>query len=99
MRKQSLKRSTKETIINCSVNIDGTGKNSISTKIGFFDHMLEIYSHHSLIDLNISVEGDIHVDLHHTVEDAGYVIADSITKSLNDKKGIKRYGFFYVQMD
>ena len=99
MRKSIITRKTKETNIVCETNLDGTGKANINTKIGFFDHMLEIFSHHSLIDLNISVEGDIHVDLHHTVEDAGYVIADSIIKSLNDKKGIKRYGFFYVPMD
>ena len=78
MRKSIITRKTKETNIVCETNLDGTGKANINTKIGFFDHMLEIFSHHSLIDLNISVEGDIHVDLHHTVEDAGYVIADSI---------------------
>ena len=99
MRKQSLKRSTKETIINCSVNIDGTGKNSISTKIGFFDHMLEIFSNHSLIDLKLNAKGDVGVDLHHTVEDCGLVLGESINKALKDKKGIIRYGFFYVPMD
>jgi imidazoleglycerol-phosphate dehydratase len=99
MRKAKVKRNTKETKITCSVNLDGSGKSNISTGIGFFDHMLEILSHHSLIDIDLKVLGDIHVDLHHTVEDAGYALAQSIVKSLADKKGIRRYGFFYVPMD
>tara|TARA_B100000427_G_C15266785_1_gene489151 strand:- start:6 stop:593 length:588 start_codon:yes stop_codon:yes gene_type:complete len=99
MRKSSINRKTKETEIKCSVSLDGTGKSQISTGIGFFDHMLEILSHHSLIDINLSVSGDTYVDLHHTVEDTGYAIAQAISKALNDKKGIKRYGFFYIPMD
>ena len=67
--------------------------------VEFFDHMLEIFSHHSLIDIDLNVVGDTHVDLHHTVEDTGYVIAQTIVNSLGDKRGIKRYGFFYVPMD
>ena len=89
MRKTSITRKTKETNIFCEVNLDGTGLYNISTGIGFFDHMLEIFSHHSLIDLNLKAEGDIQVDLHHTVEDCGYSIAQAINKSLSDKKGIK----------
>ena len=99
MRKASIMRKTKETNIFCEVNLDGTGQHKINTGIGFFDHMLEIFSHHSLIDLNLKAKGDTQVDLHHTVEDSGYSIAQAINKSLNDKKGIKRYGFFYVPMD
>ena len=99
MRKNELKRTTKETEVVCSVNLDGVGKANINTGIGFFDHMLEIFSHHSLIDIDLKVAGDIHVDLHHTVEDTGYVIAQTIINSLGDKRGIKRYGFFYVPMD
>ena len=99
MRKKIINRNTKETQISCSVNLDGVGKNSISTGIGFLDHMLEIVSHHSLIDINLSVEGDTHVDLHHTVEDTGYALSKSISESLGEKRGIKRYGFFYIPMD
>ena len=99
MRKNSINRNTKETQISCSINLDGLGQTKISTGIGFFDHMLEIFTHHSLLDLEINVKGDTHVDLHHTVEDTAYVIAQGITKSLGDKKGINRFGFFYVPMD
>ncbi len=99
MRKIRVKRTTKETNISCDINLDGTGTSSIKTGIGFFDHMLEIFSHHSLIDLQLEAVGDKHVDFHHTIEDTGYVIAEAITKALSDKKGIRRYGFFYVPMD
>ena len=99
MRTASIERNTKETKIFCSVNIDGTGKSEISTGIGFFDHMLEIVSHHSLIDIKLKADGDIHVDLHHTVEDVGYALTQSILKALDKKLGIKRYGFFYIPMD
>ena len=98
MRKGNINRKTKETNISCSVNLDGTGQSKISTGIGFFDHMLELMSHHSLIDIDLKVKGDTHVDLHHTIEDSGYVIAQSILKALGKKQGIKRYGFFYVPM-
>ena len=99
MRKGKIERNTKETKISCSLNLDGSGKADISTGIGFFDHMLEIFSHHSLIDLNLKAKGDIHVDLHHTVEDTAYVIAKGISDAIGDKKGICRYGFFYITMD
>ena len=99
MRTAKTNRKTKETNISCEINIDGTGQNEISTGIGFFDHMLEIFSHHSLIDLKLKAEGDIHVDFHHTVEDAGYVLAEAINKAIGEKKGISRYGFFYIPMD
>ena len=99
MRTAKIDRNTKETKISCSVNLDGTGKSEISTGIGFFDHMLEIVSHHSLIDISLKAEGDIHVDLHHTVEDVGYALSQSILKALDKKLGIKRYGFYYIPMD
>ena len=99
MRKSEVKRETQETEIICSVNLDGTGSSQIQTGIGFFNHMLELFSYHSLIDIKLSASGDTHVDFHHTVEDTGYVIAQAIIKALKDKKGIRRYGFFYVPMD
>ena len=99
MRKAKINRNTKETQINCEVNLDGVGKSNISTGVGFFDHMLELLSHHSLIDIKIKSVGDTHVDFHHTVEDTGYALARAISKCLGDKKGIRRYGFFYLPMD
>ncbi len=99
MRSAKVNRKTKETNITCEINIDGTGQNEISTGIGFFDHMLEIFSHHSLIDLKLNAEGDIYVDFHHTVEDSAYVLAEAINKSIGEKRGINRYGFFYITMD
>jgi imidazoleglycerol-phosphate dehydratase len=99
MRKAVVVRKTKETEISCSVNLDGLGKSRISTGIGFMNHMIEILSHHSLIDIDLSANGDIHVDKHHTVEDTGYVLSQSILQALGNKEGIKRYGFFYVPMD
>jgi len=99
MRSAKVNRKTKETDIFCEINIDGSGKNEISTGIGFFDHMLEIFSHHSLIDLKLKAQGDTHVDLHHTVEDTAYVLAEAINSSIGEKRGINRYGFFYTTMD
>ena len=99
MRKSEIIRKTKETEIICELNLDGVGKNHINTGIGFFNHMLELFSFHSLIDLKLMARGDTHIDLHHTVEDTGYVVAQAIIKALSDKKGIKRYGFFYIPMD
>ena len=99
MRNASAERNTKETKITCKVNIDGTGISKISTGVGFFDHMLEIFSHHSLIDIDLVVDGDTHVDFHHTVEDTAYALSDAINKAIGDKKGIERYGFFYITMD
>ena len=99
MRTAKVNRKTKETDIYCEINIDGSGLNEISTGIGFFDHMLEIFSHHSLIDLKLKAEGDTHVDFHHTVEDAAYVLAEAINKAIEEKRGINRYGFFYIPMD
>lgn len=99
MRKASIERNTKETKISCTINLDGSGVANISTGIGFLDHMLELFVHHSLIDMDLKTVGDTNVDLHHSVEDTAYAIALSTTKALADKKGIKRYGFFYIPMD
>jgi imidazoleglycerol-phosphate dehydratase len=98
-RKSSISRETRETNISVSVNLDGTGKNNIKTGIGFFDHMLEQLSFHSLIDIELEAEGDLHVDFHHTVEDCAIVLAKAIKEALGEKAGIKRYGFSYVPMD
>ena len=99
MRKANINRNTNETKISCSLKLDGTGIANISTGIGFFDHMLELFVHHSLIDMDIKAKGDINVDFHHTVEDTAYVIAQATNQALGEKKGINRYGFFYVPMD
>tara|TARA_B100001121_G_C18417549_1_gene493074 strand:+ start:51 stop:638 length:588 start_codon:yes stop_codon:yes gene_type:complete len=99
MRKGSVERNTKETKISCSINLDGTGKANLSTGIGFFDHMLELFVHHSLVDMNLKTIGDTNVDLHHSIEDTAYAIALATNKALGDKRGIRRYGFFYVPMD
>ncbi len=99
MRKANIIRNTKETEISCSINLDGLGISNISTGIGFMDHMLEILSHHSLIDIDLKVKGDVYVDLHHSVEDAGYALSQSVLLALGKKLGIRRYGFFYTPMD
>ncbi|QQL43993.1 imidazoleglycerol-phosphate dehydratase HisB [Sulfuriroseicoccus oceanibius] len=98
-RTAEITRETAETQIRLSVNLDGTGKNEISTGIGFFDHMLDLLSRHSLIDLVVEAKGDLEVDLHHTVEDTGIVLGQAIRKALGDKAGIRRYGWSYLPMD
>ena len=97
-RKAEVLRETKETKINISVNIDGTGKSELNSGIGFFDHMLEQIAKHANIDLNVKVDGDLHVDEHHTVEDVGIALGEALLKALGNKTGIQRYGF-YVPMD
>lgn len=99
MRNGKVERNTNETQISCSINLDGSGIANISTGIGFFDHMLELFVHHSLVDMDLTTKGDINVDFHHSVEDTAYAISQATTKALGDKKGINRYGFFYVPMD
>ena len=99
MRRAVIKRDTFETKITMSIDIDGTGENSISTGIGFFDHMLTHISKHGFMDLDVNAKGDIEVDCHHTIEDVGIVLGKCIAKALGDKKGIKRYGFFILPMD
>lgn len=92
-------RTTKETDINLTLNLDGTGKTNIHTGVGFFDHMLDGFARHGLFDLDLQVVGDLHVDCHHTVEDVGIVLGQAILKALGNKKGIKRYGSFLLPMD
>lgn len=89
----TIKRKTPETDIVVKVNLDGRGKYQIDTGIGFFNHMLELFSKHSLIDLSIKAKGDLNVDEHHTVEDVGICLGVAICKALGDKRGIERYGF------
>jgi imidazoleglycerol-phosphate dehydratase len=98
-RISSVKRNTKETRISIELNIDGTGKQDISTGIGFFDHMLTLFALHGFFDLSIGAKGDLEVDFHHTVEDIGLVLGDAINRALGERKGIKRYGYAVTPMD
>ncbi|MBP2626711.1 MAG: Imidazoleglycerol-phosphate dehydratase [Firmicutes bacterium] len=99
MRTAIIKRQTAETNITANLGIDGTGQSQIATGIGFFDHMLILFAKHGLFDLNISADGDLHIDGHHTVEDTGIVLGQALTQALGDKNGIKRYGTAFVPMD
>lgn len=99
MRKAQIERNTKETEIKVSVNLDGTGQFKVSTGIGFLDHMVEQLSHHSLIDIELKVKGDLHVDFHHVTEDSALAVGEAVKKALGDKKGITRFGHSYVPMD
>lgn len=99
MRKATVQRITKETKITISVNLDGVGKYKINTGIGFFNHMLEQLSCHSLIDIELEAIGDLHIDFHHTVEDCGIALGEAIKKALGDKIGITRFGESLVPMD
>ena len=94
-----LSRKTGETDVKLDLNLDGEGKNNIDTPSGFFNHMLTLFSRHSLIDLDINAAGDVDVDFHHLVEDTGIVLGKAVLSALGDKKGINRYGSFYVPMD
>ncbi len=99
MRNSTVERITKETKIKASVNLDGKGAYKISTGIGFLNHMIEQLSHHSLIDIELEVVGDLHVDFHHTTEDSALAIGEAVKQALGDKKGITRFGHSYVPMD
>lgn len=99
IREAKVERKTKETDICLKLSLDGNGKASISTGIGFFDHMLEGFSKHGFFDMELKVTGDLHVDGHHTVEDTGIVLGQCIQEALGDKKGIRRYGNFLLPMD
>ena len=92
-------RHTAETQITARVNLDGTGQASLSTGIGFFEHMLDQIARHGLIDLSIKADGDLHIDGHHTVEDVGITFGQAVAKAVGDKKGIRRYGHAYVPLD
>ncbi|MDD5795838.1 MAG: imidazoleglycerol-phosphate dehydratase HisB [Oscillospiraceae bacterium] len=98
-RKAHLTRTTNETDIFVSINLDGSGKADVSTGVGFFDHMLQGFAKHGLFDLQVSVKGDLNVDDHHTIEDTGIVLGKAILKAIGDKKGIKRYGSCILPMD
>ena len=99
MRTAEIKRKTKETDIELFIKLDGEGKVSVDTGIGFFDHMLTAFGVHSGIDLEVNCTGDLNVDAHHTVEDVGIVLGQAFAKALGDKSGIARYGNAYVPMD
>jgi len=99
MRQASIERNTAETKIKLSINLDGSGKGNINTGIGFFDHMLTLFAKHGCFDLDVHVDGDLHIDGHHTIEDTGIVLGDAIREALGDKIGIFRYGHAYVPMD
>ena len=94
-----INRKTKETDIKCKIDINGTGKSNIHTGVGFFDHMLEALSKHSGIDLDLSCEGDLHIDAHHTVEDCGIVIGQALKKAIFPIEAVERYGNATVVMD
>lgn len=95
----SISRKTKETEINVSLCIDGCGKSNIDSGVGFFNHMLEGFAKHGFFDLNLSCDGDIEVDCHHTIEDCGIVLGNAIKEAIGDKKGIKRFGSSILPMD
>ena len=99
MRKATISRKTAETEISVTLDLDGTGVYQNRTGVGFFDHMLDQLSRHSLIDLTVTAKGDLHIDDHHTVEDTGIAIGQALTKALGDKRGIRRYGHFSLAMD
>ncbi len=98
-RTAEISRNTAETQITVKLNLDGTGKASLSTGIGFFDHMLDQIARHGLIDLDIQAKGDLHIDGHHTVEDVGITLGQAVAQAVGDKKGLRRYGHAYVPLD
>jgi imidazoleglycerol-phosphate dehydratase len=98
-RRASVTRTTSETRIRVDLNLDGTGQSKLATGIGFFDHMLDQIARHGLIDLDIQVEGDLHIDGHHTVEDVGITLGQAMAQAVGDKKGLRRYGHAYVPLD
>src|SRR5580692_832629 len=98
-RTANIHRATSETQIELSIDLDGNGRSSIATGVGFFDHMLNLLSRHSLIDLTVRAAGDLHVDPHHTVEDVGICLGKALAEALGDKAGIRRYGDVTLPMD
>ena len=98
-RTATIERATKETRIRATVDLDGTGAYKVRTGIGFLDHMLEQLARHSLIDIELEAEGDLHIDFHHTTEDSGIVLGQAILKALGDKQGITRYASVHLPMD
>lgn len=98
-RTAKIERKTNETEISLELNVDGTGKSKINTGVGFFDHMLELFSRHGIFDLKVKAKGDLHVDQHHTVEDTGICLGLAFREALGDKAGIRRYGHFTLPME
>jgi imidazoleglycerol-phosphate dehydratase len=99
LRKASVKRVTKETAIEVAINLDGKGTSSISTGIGFLDHMLDLLARHSRIDISVAAKGDLHIDHHHTTEDVGIALGQAVKQALGDMKGLTRYADVHVPMD
>ena len=99
MRQASVERNTNETRIKARIALDGAGQYKVSTGIGFLDHMIEQLSRHSLIDIALEAQGDLHIDFHHTTEDCGWALGQALTQALGDRKGIERYGHAYIPMD
>ena len=99
MRSATIDRNTSETSISATVSLDGSGRYSVSTGIGFLDHMVEQLSRHSLIDIDLTVKGDLHIDFHHTTEDSAIALGTAVSKALGDRKGITRYGSALIPMD
>jgi imidazoleglycerol-phosphate dehydratase len=99
MRKATVERTTKETSIRVSLDLDGSGTYAVSTGIGFLDHMLEQLARHSLIDLEVKAKGDLHIDFHHTTEDTGIAIGEAVSKALGERRGIRRFGEAMSPMD
>jgi imidazoleglycerol-phosphate dehydratase len=99
MRKASVKRTTKETAVEVAIDLDGRGRSSIATGIGFLDHMLDLLARHSRIDIEIKAKGDLHIDHHHTTEDVGIALGQAVKQALGDMKGITRYADVQVPMD
>ena len=98
-RRAAIERTTRETRISAAIDLDGTGRYEVSTGIGFLDHMLEQLSRHSLIDIRLRAEGDLHIDAHHTTEDSGLALGQAVAEALGDRRGIARYGHALVPMD
>jgi imidazoleglycerol-phosphate dehydratase len=99
MRKGLVRRTTKETDVEVTVDLDGTGASTIATGIGFLDHMLDLLARHARIDLDVAAKGDLHVDQHHTTEDVGIALGQAVRQALGDMKGISRYGDVHLPMD
>ena len=99
MRVATVERNTRETRITGRVDLDGEGRAEIATGIGFLDHMLEQLAKHSLVDIALQAEGDLHIDFHHTTEDTGYVVGEAVSRALGDRAGIVRYGHAMIPMD
>ncbi|MDX1584746.1 MAG: imidazoleglycerol-phosphate dehydratase HisB [Thermoanaerobaculia bacterium] len=98
-RSAEVARTTRETSIELRIDLDGTGESRVDTPVGFLSHMLEAFSRHGAVDLDVKAEGDVHVDYHHTVEDVALVLGQAVLEALGDKRGIRRFGSAYVPMD